>query len=315
MTRPLVSVILPVFNSADTLSDSINSVLAQTESSLELIVCDDASTDATADILSLIKDPRLKRLHNSINLGPGLSRDRAIEAANGLWIAMIDADDVWIPNRLERLLAVAGSTPNRLIFDDIMICHSTRGGLVPWRRLHGNCAFGGEGPAVRDLTVDDYILSPRLLIKPLIPLSAIRASNVHHSSRSFGEDAEFFLQLALSGVGFRYLPQALYMYRVQVDSLTARAGYIEMRECLEACSALDGWSDSTKVAFRCKIASLQHNETLYALRDAVKKGRFFSAIRYLVTDPVVLSLLPSRACKFIMYQLHRIWFRGGRRGD
>lgn len=309
----VVSVVMPAYNAAETLLESVRSVLSQSMSELELIVCDDASTDATPELLRTIDDPRLKYIRNPGNLGPGASRDSAIEQASAPWIALIDADDVWLPKRLERLLEAVQEAPDQLIFDDIMTCHSSMSGLVPWRVVHGEDAFGGYGAGVRNLGIEDYLASPRLLIKPLIPLAAIRKAALRHSNRSFGEDAEYFLRLALAGVGFRYLPEPLYLYRVQPGSATARAGVKQMRECIEACAALEGWSDSAEEAFRRKIRSLRHNETLYAMAEHMRRGQLLSVARQVISDPAVLSILPRRLLQYLSYQAHRLRYGGASR--
>ncbi|WP_218186843.1 glycosyltransferase family 2 protein [Pseudomonas sp. EGD-AK9] len=312
-SHPVVSVIMPAYNAADTLLESVSSVLAQSMGELELIVCDDASTDATPVLLAAIDDPRLKFIRNPSNLGAGPSRDRAIEQASAPWVAFIDADDVWLPERLERLLRAVEDAPDRLVFDDIMTCHSVAGKLVPWRRVHGNNAFGGNGPERRDIHIENYVSSPRLIMQPLIPLAFIRQAGLRHSNRSFGEDAEYFLHLALAGVGFRYLPEPLYLYRVQPGSATAKAGAAQMRECIESCAALEGWSNDVQAAFKRKIESLRHNETLYSVAQHLRSGRLLSAMRQLVLDPAALGILPSRLIRHLAYQLHRLRHGGSSR--
>ena len=315
MKNPVVSVVMPAYNAADTLQESVRSVLSQSMGELELIVCDDASTDATPELLAKINDPRLKCIRNLGNLGAGRSRDRAIEQALAPWVAVIDADDVWLPERLGQLLEAAKGAPDRLIFDDIMICHSSTDGLVPWRVVHGLGAFGGHGLEARDLAIEDYLASPRLLIKPLIPRAAICQSGLRHSSRSFGEDAEYFLRLALAGVGFRYLPEPLYLYRVQPGSATAGAGVEQMRECIESCAELEGWSSGVQRAFQHKIESLRHNETLYAVAEHIRRGQFLLAAGQVVSDPAVLGILPRRLVRHLAYQFHRLRYGGGSRAS
>ncbi|MEH6492164.1 glycosyltransferase family 2 protein [Halopseudomonas sp.] len=315
MNKPIVSVIMPAYNTAGTLMQSINSVLSQSMRDLELIVCDDASSDATAQVLGSIEDPRFRYIRNPVNVGPGASRDRAIALAYAPWVAFIDADDIWLPERLERLLSVAITVPRRMVFDDVMTCHSSPGGLVPWRRLHGDIAFGGSGQSPYDFGLEGYLGSSRLLIKPLIPISAIRDAGVMHSSRSFGEDAEYVIRLAHAGLGFRYLPEALYLYRVRPGSLTALAGPQDMRLCIESCAALEGWPDNIRVAFHRKIISLKRNEALYALADALKGWHFFKAATLVLADPGVLLALPKRALIYLSYQFHRRRHRGASRAD
>lgn len=310
---PVVSVIMPAFNAATTLQAAVDSVLAQSVSDFELVVCDDASTDGTQELLKSIDDIRLKSIRNPENLGPGLSRDRAIEQASAPWVALIDADDIWLPERLERLLNAVKETPGKLIFDDIMTCHSSEGGLVPWRAVHGRNAFGGHGAKARNIKIEEYLSSPRLLIKPLIPLAVIRQAALRHSNRSFGEDAEYFLKLALAGVGFRYLPEPLYLYRVQPGSATSKAGIEQMRECIEDCAAWDGWSDSVKKAFRSKVISLRHNETLYSIVEHASNGRFLSAVREFASNPAAASIMPHRLFRHFAYQVHRLRHGGANR--
>ncbi|MFD1094497.1 glycosyltransferase family 2 protein [Salegentibacter chungangensis] len=102
----LVSVIMPAFNSAGYISGSVRSVLEQTYSDLELIIVDDASTDATlATIQGLAaEDSRLRIIRNKSNEGAGISRNKGIEAARGAFIAFLDDDDLWKPEKLEKQL-------------------------------------------------------------------------------------------------------------------------------------------------------------------------------------------------------------------
>lgn len=99
----VVSVIMPLFNSESTVEDSINSVLSQTFKEFELIVVDDKSTDNGPLIVKDISriDPRVKLISLEINSGAGIARNRAIDAATGRYIAFLDADDLWLPKKLE----------------------------------------------------------------------------------------------------------------------------------------------------------------------------------------------------------------------
>ncbi|HSI71136.1 MAG TPA: glycosyltransferase family 2 protein [Gillisia sp.] len=103
---PLVSVIMPAYNSADFIGEAIESVLAQTWNNWELLVIDDASTDGTVKIVKEYssKHPNIIILKNSTNLGTGSSRNKGIKAATGRFIAFLDADDLWMPGKLEKQL-------------------------------------------------------------------------------------------------------------------------------------------------------------------------------------------------------------------
>lgn len=105
--EPLVSIIMPTYNSASTISEAINSVILQRYTNWELIVTDDCSTDDTKDILiNYVKnDSRIKFLCNQVNSGAGFSRNRSIDAAKGKYIAFLDADDLWLENKLSNQIS------------------------------------------------------------------------------------------------------------------------------------------------------------------------------------------------------------------
>jgi teichuronic acid biosynthesis glycosyltransferase TuaG len=102
----LVSIIVPVHNAAKYLDDTINTVLNQTHRNWELIFVDDLSTDASVDIIKHYQsqDERIKLLTNTKNLGAATSRNRGINTAHGDYIAFLDADDLWVADKIEKQL-------------------------------------------------------------------------------------------------------------------------------------------------------------------------------------------------------------------
>ena len=99
----LVSVIMPSYNTADYISESIKSVQAQTYTNWELIIVDDCSTDNTDEVVvAFLGDQRIRYLKNERNSGAAVSRNRALRKAKGKWIAFLDSDDLWAPEKLEK---------------------------------------------------------------------------------------------------------------------------------------------------------------------------------------------------------------------
>lgn len=98
----LVSIIMPSYNTAKYILDSIKSVLAQTYDNWELIIVDDCSTDNTDEVLSGISDKRIRYYKNEKNSGAAISRNKALREAKGRWIAFLDSDDLWMPEKLEK---------------------------------------------------------------------------------------------------------------------------------------------------------------------------------------------------------------------
>ncbi|MFO8108955.1 MAG: glycosyltransferase family 2 protein [Thermoplasmata archaeon] len=101
-----VSVIIPTYNRSKVLVKAVESVLNQTYENFELIIVDDKSKDDTADTVEQFKDPRIKYHRNEINLGGSGSRNVGIELAKGEFIAFLDDDDQWLPEKLERQVEV-----------------------------------------------------------------------------------------------------------------------------------------------------------------------------------------------------------------
>ncbi len=98
----LVSIIMPSYNTASFIEETIQSVLNQTYTNWELIIVDDCSTDNTNEVVDTIKDCRIHYLKNEKNSGAAISRNKALREAKGQWIAYLDSDDLWMPEKLEK---------------------------------------------------------------------------------------------------------------------------------------------------------------------------------------------------------------------
>ena len=102
MEEELVSIIMPSYNTGKFIKETINSVISQTYSNWELIIVDDCSTDNTDEILKNINDDRIIYLKNEKNSGAAVSRNKALREAKGRWMAFLDSDDLWVPQKLEK---------------------------------------------------------------------------------------------------------------------------------------------------------------------------------------------------------------------
>lgn len=106
MIDGLVSIIMPSWNTARFIGESIQSVLAQTYTNWELLIVDDCSTDNTDEIVQpFLSDERIRYFKNEKNCGAALTRNRAMREARGEWIAFLDSDDLWASEKLERMIS------------------------------------------------------------------------------------------------------------------------------------------------------------------------------------------------------------------
>lgn len=98
----LVSIITPSYNTARFLRETIECVRAQTYANWEMLIVDDCSTDDTDDVVSAFADERIRFFKNDCNRGAAYSRNFALRQARGRWIAFLDSDDLWLPDKLEK---------------------------------------------------------------------------------------------------------------------------------------------------------------------------------------------------------------------
>ena len=104
MTRPIASIVVPAYNSETTLGETLRSLLAQTFSSFEIVVVDDGSTDGTRAVAAGFADPRIQ-IVSQANRGLAGARNTGIHHARGAYVGFCDADDLWVPEKLERHVA------------------------------------------------------------------------------------------------------------------------------------------------------------------------------------------------------------------
>lgn len=118
----LVSIIMPSYNTAEYISDSIRSVQAQTYENWELIIVDDCSTDNSMEVISAFNEPRIRLLKNEKNSGAAISRNYALREAKGKWIAFLDSDDTWVPEKLEKQIRFMKEHNYAFTFTDYRTC-------------------------------------------------------------------------------------------------------------------------------------------------------------------------------------------------
>jgi glycosyltransferase involved in cell wall biosynthesis len=112
MSKPLVSVVIPVYNSEKYLQQAIDSILNQTYTNLELILINDVSTDKSKEICLSNKDPRVFYYENEKNLGIALTRNAGFSKTKGKYIAILDNDDISLPERIEKQVDFLENNPD-----------------------------------------------------------------------------------------------------------------------------------------------------------------------------------------------------------
>jgi glycosyltransferase involved in cell wall biosynthesis len=184
---PLVSVIIPVYNGERIILGAVRSALAQTHENLEIFVVDDGSTDGTFAVLQSIDDPRIRLLQQP-NAGTGAARNLALAQARGAYIAFLDSDDRWFPDKIETELRVLRSSPT-----PIGVAYSSYYPVDDRGRLLNLAAVHHDAGNVLDVLLDgeDYLMPSVCLFDHRIfeLLGPFNAGRYH-------EDHEFILRVS-----------------------------------------------------------------------------------------------------------------------
>ena len=213
----MVSVVMPAFNTAVTVAEAMDSVLRQTHADLELIVVDDGSTDSTAERARSICDPRLTLLQIP-NSGPAAARNRGIQAAQGDSIVFLDADDIWLPAKLEIQLAALEERPAAdAVYGFLDEVNAEGGNRKPLTRQLA------EGRILETLLVWNVVGNGSNL---LVRRSAFDAVGGFDESLGGAEDWELSARLA-SRCEFACVPQVLGLYRRLPNSLSSHLRRME----------------------------------------------------------------------------------------
>lgn len=114
MDRPLVSIIIPTYNREKLLITAVESILKQTFQDFEILIIDDASTDQTEDIIKDFNHPKVKYFKLATNSGQCVARNHGIKEAKGEYVAFLDSDDTWLPQKLEKQVALFENGTDKL---------------------------------------------------------------------------------------------------------------------------------------------------------------------------------------------------------
>lgn len=209
MPPPLVSVVVPMFNTERYITAAIDSTLHQTYASLEVVVVDDGSTDRGAELVLAIRDPRVRYVHQP-NRGLSAARNRGIQEARGEVIAFLDSDDLWLPKKLARQVeALHGG----VVYSDAYLMRD--GG-------HVDGTIGERVRLPRNARFEDLIEQNVVpVLTTILPRRLLEMHGGFDETLRSAEDLELWLRLAAAGVEFRALPEPLAVYRIRPGALSS----------------------------------------------------------------------------------------------
>ncbi len=316
MTGPVVSVVVPAYQAAGHLAEAVASARAQTLDAIEILVVDDGSTDGTGAVARALaaEDPRVRVLGDGRNRGVAGARNLGLSAARGAWVAPLDADDRFLPTRLETLVTAAERLGSDMVADNVLLCRGSGPGepMLPPGEVAGPTPVDAARYLERNLPVRGH---PRLsygFLKPVLRAGFLRRHGLaYDEALRFAEDFQFAVAALAAGARFHLLPDCLYAYAVRPDSLTATHGLeelVRLRLADDRLAALPGIrkDERTMAALRRHARSIDERIWWRRFSDALAARSPGGAATALLAGPGPMALILGECARRAPGKLYRV---------
>ena len=265
----LVSIVIPVFNSAKYITECLNSVLNQSYKNFEIIIADDGSTDNTVELINNYQSDLIV-VYSQENSGQGRARNLAVEKANGEWIAFIDSDDIWFIDKLEKQLELCKnyvwSHTDYFFIGNIVAPHTRSIDFVS----------NNSGDIFDHLVVDNTIATSTVMIKK----SIFKEFGGFNTSYRALQDWDLWLRIAKKyEIGYYDKPLAEYRVHSSSVSRSTRRNFPYHMEIINRIFSDEGIAADRRHLKRdalsqscqiCSQISEQEGDYLFAIDCAIK---------------------------------------------
>ncbi len=266
---PTISIVIPAYNADETILETVSSVQQQTFSDFELIIINDGSTDRTLELLNTVEDFRLKIFSYS-NGGLPVARNRGISHATGEFIAFLDADDLWTPDKLELQLAALQQHPEAGVAYSWTYFMEEQGGSLSFKACE---PVFFEGNVYANLLVGDFIYNGS---NTLIRRQAIESVGEFDTTLKSCEDWDYWLRLAARWP-FVVVPKHQIFYRRSSGAMSSKievmkeASLIALEKAyLAAPPELQSLRNQSFTSFHkyCADLYLKHSTDMSGVKEA-----------------------------------------------
>lgn len=312
MTTPLVSVIIPVYNRSDRVSEAIASACRQTHSHLEIIVVDDGSTDDAGGVIRNLADSdhRIHYFHQT-NQGPAAARNKGITSSTGEFIAFLDSDDLWIPRKTAIQLKAFDKDSVAFVYCAGSIENSTGKRDEEWTQ-----AWQPDG---RCRPEDILFRHPRFLTPGvMLRRSCLAKTGVFDVQLRYYEDVDLWFRILLFFEA-RFIGEELVTVRRDLPSLQEaqnKLPAIELLECLCLMreKAVSLYEQQVRNMSASEKKKALHDFRIQLLKELLAAGRWEDARNLIATKQDIprgwffylLTLLPSGIVPFLIKQRRKI---------
>ena len=267
---PLVSIIVPVYNGASTIRETLDSVLQQSVEAFELIVIDDGSTDNTLEVVASFNDPRLS-VFTYPNAGVATTRNRGVTHASAEYISFIDADDLWTPDKLARQLDAFERSPNAAVAYSWTDYIDQTGQFIAHDQ---QVTFSGN--VYGELLCRDFLESASNVT---IRRQAFLDVGGFDSSLSGAADWDFFLRLAKC-YDFVAVPYLGVLYRISNSSMSSNLS-LQEQECIAVIERAYEQAPATLQSLKPQSFSYLYQYLSFnAMRGTLSRNSGLTALHY-----------------------------------
>lgn len=201
---PLVSVVVATYNMGHYLPQAVQSILSQSHANVEVVIVDDGSTDDTPRVTEdLSRDPRV-RVHRQANGGQAKAKNKGIELSRGDFLAFLDADDMWLPDKLVRQLALFENRPHVGVVYSDYACMDGEGAAIPKppTRMHRGRISGA-------LLIENFVSFPTAVVRR----ECIERCGVFDLTYGMGIDYDLWLRIS-AHYEFDFVVEPTVRYRI-----------------------------------------------------------------------------------------------------
>jgi glycosyltransferase involved in cell wall biosynthesis len=252
---PKVSVIIPTHNRAEFLRSAITSVLNQTFQDFEIIVIDDASKDHTREIIANFNDARIKAIHNQVSKGAAGARNIGIMNSNCEYIAFLDDDDEWLPEKLKIQTCLLDNSPQEVggVCTGCFTIEKASGGVL-----------SEYNPKRNDLVKENFITTSSILLRR----ECFKKCGLFDESMPTSSDCDMWIRISKT-FSFNIIKSCLIKYHIHENSLTF--DYEKKAKGLEIL--LEKHDDFFKNNPKSYSKRYLHLGILYCYKGEIQKGR------------------------------------------
>jgi glycosyltransferase involved in cell wall biosynthesis len=259
---PEVSVIITAYNLAAYLEEAIQSALNQTYQNMEIIVVDDGSTDNTRELVTHLASPKINYIFQE-NHGAGAARNTGIRASTGRYIAFLDADDIWLPRKLELQLKVMESSPwASVIYCDMYFTGATDNILtetffqqLKWPPPRGKVL---DKMAIRSFGIPSTLLIKRDVFEKI---------GLFDEGLPYCDDYDMLLRMA-AYIEFETLPTPLVKYRLHPSQISRKYAQVLMNHItvFNKAKELPGINDNIRKSLNIRLSDIHFQYAIFLIR-------------------------------------------------